>query len=83
MSGYIYQNKDWPNFKWDSQYLMLPLGKVRSLQGKLIGKMQGLGFDMINEASVEIITQDVVKSSEIEGELLNPVQVRSSISVRL
>lgn len=83
MSTYIYQQKEWPNFLWDSGQLLPLLGKVRSLQGILIGKMSGLGFDLINEASLEIITQDVLKSSEIEGELLNPAQVRSSIAVRL
>ncbi|MDV6169647.1 Fic family protein [Flavobacterium sp. DG1-102-2] len=80
---YIYQKKEWPNFTWNSEQLLPLLGKVRSLQGILIGKMSGLGFDLINEASLEIITQDVLKSSEIEGELLNPVQVRSSVAVRL
>lgn len=83
MGNYIYQIKEWPNFKWNSERLLPLLGKVRSLQGILVGKMSGLGFDLINEASLEIITQDVVKSSEIEGELLNPAQVRSSIAVRL
>lgn len=80
---YIYQKKEWPNFTWNSEQLLPLLGKVRSLQGVLIGKMSGLGFDLINEASLEIITQDVIKSSEIEGELLNPAQVRSSIAIRL
>lgn len=83
MIKYIYQNKDWPVFKWNSESLLPLLGKVRSLQGRLIGKMDGLGFDLKNEASVEIITQDVLKSSAIEGELLDPAQVRSSIAVRL
>ena len=81
--AYIYQNEQWPNFSWNSEVLLPLLGKVRSLQGVLVGKMSGLGFDLVNEASLEIITQDVLKSSEIEGELLNPAQVRSSIAVRL
>lgn len=83
MNTYIYQKKDWPNFKWDSELLLPLLGEVRSLQGILIGKMEGLGFDLKNEASLEVITQDVLKSSAIEGEVLNPAQVRSSIAVRL
>lgn len=83
MNTYIYQKKNWPNFTWDSELLLPLLGKVRSLQGMLVGKMDGLGFDLKNEASLEMISQDVIKSSEIEGEILNPAQVRSSIAVRL
>lgn len=83
MGAYIYQNESWPDFHWDSERLLTVLAKVRNLQGILIGKMNGLGFDLINQASLEIITQDVLKSSEIEGEILNPAQVRSSIAVRL
>jgi Fic family protein len=83
MSNYIYQNADWPKFKWDNERLLPILGKVRNMQGKIVGKMDALGFDLRNEASLETITQDVLKSSEIEGELLNPSQVRSSIAIRL
>ncbi len=62
---------------------MTLLGRVRNLQGKLIGKMQALGFALRSEASLETLTLDVLKSTEIEGELLNPEQVRSSIARRL
>lgn len=83
MSKYIYQNNNWPNFKWDSKELLNPLSKVRNLQGRLIGKMESLGFDLRNEALLNTLTLDVIKSSEIEGEILNPEQVRSSIAQRL
>jgi len=83
MATYIHQQKDWPNFKWDNEALLSTLGRVRNLQGKLTGKMESLGFDLRNDASLQILTQDILKSSEIEGEILNPDQVRSSIARRL
>lgn len=83
MSKYIYQNNNWPNFVWDSKELLTPLSTVRNLQGRLIGKMESLGFDLRNEALLNTLTLDVLKSSEIEGEILNPEQVRSSIAQKL
>ena len=80
---YIYQQDDWPNFFWNDQSLLFPLAKVRNLQGKLVGKMHALGFELRNEAALRILTLDVIKSTEIEGEILNPEQVRSSIARRL
>ncbi|MFL5752205.1 MAG: Fic family protein [Bacteroidia bacterium] len=80
---YIHQHKKWPEFTWDSSALQLSLGKVRHLQGKLLGKMEALGFQLKEEATLETLTQDVLKSNEIEGELLNPDQVRSSIARHL
>jgi Fic family protein len=83
MSVYIYQQTDWPKFKWDSKSVILPLAAVRHLQGKMVGKMKALGFKLINEAALEILTTEVIKSSEIEGQILNLDQVRSSIARRL
>lgn len=83
MDAYIYQKQDWPNFKWDNEHLISLLGKVRNLQGHLIGSMEILGFDLRDEASLAILTQDVLKTTEIEGEILNPDQVRSSLAQRL
>lgn len=83
MKAYIHQETDWPHFYWDNEVLLATLGKVRNLQGKLIGRMESLGFDLRNDASLQILTLDVLKSSEIEGEILNPDQVRSSIARRL
>jgi len=80
---YIYEQSDWPRFKWNDGKLLPLLTKVRNLQGRVVGKMGALGFDLINQANLEILTQDVLKSTEIEGEILNPEQVRSSIARRL
>jgi Fic family protein len=80
---YIHQRKDWPKFTWEAEVITPLLGEVRHRQGKIIGLMQGLGFNLQEEAVLKTLTLDVVKSSEIEGELLNPEQVRSSIAKRL
>lgn len=80
---YIYQRKDWPNFKWDSKLIESKIGIVRNLQGRLVGKMDSLGFDLKNEASLTTLTNEIVKSHEIEGEMLSSQEVRSSIAVRL
>jgi len=83
MKIYIYQQDDWPNFKWRSDEFITLLSEARNLQGRLFGKMESLGFDLRNEAFLDTLTLDVLKSSEIEGVLLNPDQVRSSIARRL
>lgn len=83
MSRYIYQLEDWPHFTWRHESLINTLGMVRNLQGKLIGKMEALGFALREEAVLETLTLDVLKSTEIEGVVLNPEQVRSSIARRL
>ena len=83
MSAYIYQRNQWPEFTWDSNHLVTLLGEARNLQGRLLGKMETLGFDLRNEALLDTLTLDVTKSSEIEGEFLNPDQVRSSIARKL
>lgn len=80
---YIHQLKDWPHFKWDEEKLLNLLANVRHRQGKLMGVMQGLGFTLQTEATLQTLTLDVLKSSEIEGEILNPGEVRSSIARRL
>lgn len=83
MKIYIHQQDNWPHFTWNNEVLLLRLGEVRNLQGRLIGKMESLGFDLKNEAVLETLTSDVLKSSEIEGEILNLEQVRSSIARHL
>jgi Fic family protein len=83
MKTYIYQQDNWPNFTWDHQALSSLLGKVRNLQGRLMGKMESLGFELKSEAILGTLTLDVLKSSEIEGEILNPEQVRSSLARRM
>jgi Fic family protein len=83
MDKYIHQLKDWPEFQWDQEKLAPLLVQVRHRQGRLLGRMEGLGFSLQAEATLQTLTLDVLKSSEIEGELLNPDQVRSSIARRL
>ena len=80
---YLYNNQNWPIFEWNSEKLLPLLSYVRNQQGKLIGKMGALGFELRNEANLEILTLDIIKSTEIEGEILNKEQVRSSIARRL
>ena len=80
---YIWQQPEWPAFTWDQAALATLLGQVSRAQGKLLGKMEALGFELRNEAHLQTLTQDVVKTSEIEGEHLEPDQVRSSIARRL
>ncbi|MHB1222249.1 MAG: Fic family protein [Gammaproteobacteria bacterium] len=83
MGKYIYQHKNWPNFVWDALKLSPLLIEVRSLQARLLGRMDILGFQLRQEASLQVLTQDVVKTSEIEGERFDTEQVRSSIAKRL
>ena len=80
---YIHQLADWPTFAWRSDDLAARLADVRHRQGLLLGRMSTLGFDLQIQASLETLTAEVVKSSEIEGERLNKQQVRSSIARRL
>jgi Fic family protein len=81
--AYIHQQEQWPEFSWKGDLLAHPLAQVRHKQGRLFGRMEALGFTLRGEAELETLTQDVVKSSEIEGEILDQEQVRSSIARRL
>lgn len=83
MAKYIYQYKSWPNFTWNEKEIQVILGKVRHLQGKIFGQISALGFSIKEETMLSTLTLDVVKSSEIEGEILNYEQVRSSIARKL
>ena len=80
---YIHELADWPAFRWDDRRLSAPLAKARHLQGRLLGQMEALGFRLREEAVLRTLTEDVVKSSEIEGEKLDADQVRSSVARRL
>ncbi|MEI7450330.1 MAG: Fic family protein [Desulfomonile sp.] len=80
---YIYELIDWPSFRWSEKELTKPLVSVRHKQGRLIGRMEALGFNLRAEATLQTLTEEVVKSSEIEGEALNRELVRSSIALRL
>jgi Fic family protein len=83
MTEYIHELPNWPKFEWDQRGLTKQLAAVRHRQGRLMGRMQALGFRLREEAVLQTLTEDVVKSSEIEGEILDRDQVRSSIARRL
>jgi Fic family protein len=87
MSGeygsYIWQLPQWPQFVWSHERIATPLAEARHRQGRLLGRMEALGFRLREEATLQTLTQDVLKSSEIEGEKLDPAQVRSSLARRL
>jgi Fic family protein len=80
---WIYEQSDWPHFKWNAEAFAYKLADIRYRQGLLLGKMAGIGFDLKQEASLKTLTSDIVTSSAIEGELLNREEVRSSIARRL
>ncbi|MDE0331460.1 MAG: Fic family protein [Nitrospinae bacterium] len=80
---WIHEHHSWPDFTWDEGKLASMLAEVRHRQGRLLGRMEGLGFELRREASLSTLTSDVVKSSAIEGENLDPREVRSSIARRL
>jgi len=83
MKAFIHQSDNWPNFTWRLDELINLLSEARNLQGHILGRMESLGFDLRSEATLETLTIDILKSTEIEGEFLNPDQVRSSIARRL
>jgi len=80
---YIYDRSDWPSFTWDPKALAEPLASVRHRQGRLLGRMESIGFNLRELAVLETITAEVLKTSEIEGENLDAGQVRSSIARHL
>jgi Fic family protein len=80
---YIHNVHDWPNFIYDDSIVLPVLSAVRLKQGFLLGKMQNIGFDLQNQAVLNTITLDILKNSEIEGEILNQSEVRSSVANKL
>jgi Fic family protein len=83
MPNYIHQLAGWPNFTWNDKLILPLLTETRYRQGRLLGRMEALGFGFQEEANLSTLALDVVKSSEIEGEVLNAEEVRSSIARRL
>jgi len=83
MVRYIHELKGWPHFRWSQERLAKRLAAVRHQQGRLIGRMERLGFTLRAEATLQTRTEEVLKSSEIEGEVLDRDQVRSSVARRL
>ncbi|RYG35578.1 MAG: Fic family protein [Burkholderiales bacterium] len=80
---YIYERKDWPEFRWDEPFIGSLLANLRHRQGRLLGRMEAQGFSLREEAVLRTLTSDVIKTSEIEGETLDHDQVRSSLARRL
>jgi len=80
---FIHQLKDWPKFTWKHEHIATLLGVARNRQGRLMGRMEAIGFPLRSEALLKTLTLDIIKSSEIEGDILDPKQVRSSIARRL
>ena len=80
---YIWQYPEWPNFSWNEREISSILSEIRNLQGQLVGMMRMIGFDMQNAASLLVMTDDIVKSCEIEGVILDSERVRSSVARRL
>src|SRR5579863_6182034 len=83
MATYLHERPEWPKFRWDDAGLARLLADVRHRQGRLMGHMEGLGFRFREEAVLKTLTEDVLKTSEIEGERLDADQVRSSIARKL
>ncbi|WP_373046692.1 Fic family protein [Vulgatibacter sp.] len=80
---WLHERRGWPALRWEIAHLATPLAAVRHRQGRLLGRMEALGFELREEALLRTLTEDVVRSSEIEGEHLDTAQVRSSIARRL
>ena len=80
---YIHLRKEWPALRWNAETLAVLLADTRHIQGRLLGRMEGLGFRLQGEADLAVMTDEVVKSSAIEGEVLDARQVRSSLARRL
>ena len=80
---YLWQQPTWAKFQWDNERLITLLSEVRNLEGRIIGLMEGVGFNVQNATSLDVMVEDVLRSSEIEGELLNADRVRSSIARHL
>src|SRR6266702_5968272 len=83
MLPFIYDRQDWPKLRWNHERLEPQLAAVRHRQGRLIGRMESLGFALSEEANLRSLTEDVLKSSEIEGERMDKDKIRSSIARRL
>lgn len=80
---YIWQYPEWPSFTWNDSRLIALLSEVRNLEGKIQGMMDGLGFNVQSMTALNVMTEDVLRSNEIEGVILNSDKVRSSIARHL
>ncbi|MCK4462753.1 MAG: Fic family protein [Candidatus Omnitrophica bacterium] len=80
---YIWKQKKWPHFKWQSQRLVNSLSRARFLQGRLLSKIDSLGLEFSRESRFEILTEETIKTAAIEGLRLDKEAVRSSVARRL
>jgi Fic family protein len=80
---YLWQRAEWPKLSWDARSVSPLIARVSREPGRLLGRMEGIGFDLRGEAHLRTLTEDVIKSSEIEGEKLERDQGRSPIARRL
>src|SRR5713226_9839328 len=80
---FIHELPGWPQFDWNPERIAESLVAIRHQHGRLLGHMEALGFNLRQEATLQVLTEDVLKSSEIEGERLDAEEVRSSIARRL
>jgi len=80
---FIHSQSTWPCFQWDASYLAQLLAELRHKQGRILGKMDAFGFELKSEANLCALTEEVIKTSQIENEHLNSLEVRSSIARRL
>lgn len=80
---YIHEIEHWTNFTWDNEKIILALSSVRHLQGRLLGQIESLGFELSERATLESLILDVIDTSKIEGKFLNPELVRSSVARKL
>lgn len=83
MPLYVHERADWPAFRWDAKALAPAVAEARARQAHLLGRMAAVGFDLRTDADLETMTTDVLRTSAIEGEVLDPAQVRSSLAKRL
>jgi len=83
MKRWIWQKEHWPRFTWRADALLPLIGKARLVQGRLVAKVNAIGFELSREASADVLTEEAIKTSEIEGEVLNRDSVRSSVAKHL
>src|SRR3989338_7892240 len=80
---YIWEQKNWFDFKYDKAVFLKPLGELRTLQGKLLGRVASLDIKLETEAQADVLVEEAVRTAEIEGQKLNRDAVRSSVAVKL
>ncbi|MDB4349686.1 Fic family protein [Omnitrophica bacterium] len=80
---YLWEERDWPRFRWQSERLIKSLGRARLLQGKILSRVRSLGIELSRESRSEILIEEALKTAAIEGQKLDKELVRSSVARRL